>query len=265
MKFNEHKIPNFFYTYSFLIKLIHFWNKIILLRNWHVLSTIKETVSVYKIDSFLDIGCGDGQHYFWLNKKYPNRKIYGLDKIEDNTRFCNHHLKNNNCFLGNVENINLPFKVDCILLIGLLDYVEKDELALKSINNALNDNGKLILYCPVNGRKILSVYDWLRTNFNNYEKTQLRQRLYQEKGLLELIEKCGFKVIKKTHTMGSLGILSQEMYASLLILFEKFKLKPLIVLVLYLFSPILFLLNFIDFHTSKSNGNGLILVLEKIN
>ncbi len=263
MKFNEHQIPKILYRFSFLIGIIHFWNRWILLRNWHVLSEIKNQVKQNNFHSFLDAGCGDGQHYFWLQKNYPNKTIYAVDKIQDNVKFCNHHLSNNNCYQGNVENFKLHTQVDAILLIGLLQYVEKDEESLINLKNTLTEQGKIIFYSPINNRKILSFYQTLFNKYNNYEKTQSRQRLYQEAELIKLIEKVGLSVSKKKYTIGTLGILSQEIYASLLILFEKVKVKPLVLFLIYFFGPSLVMLNFIDFITSKKTGNGLLLVLEK--
>ncbi len=52
------------------------------------LEKILDTVSKYKFDSLIDIGCGDGKVIIEIARRFPDKKLVGVDYSEKSLRFA---------------------------------------------------------------------------------------------------------------------------------------------------------------------------------
>jgi len=247
------------------MKIIHWWNNLILLRNWHVKHHLNKKLRGNNFN-VLDSGCGEGQHLFWMKDKFPNHKYNAIDKTQDNADFCNHVLKENTCTVADIHTFKSPDRFDLILLIGVLQYVENDELAFKNLINHLTPNGEILIYCPTKRKDVLPYYEKVLNSFSHYEKVQNRQREYNLDRLLKLINSCGGKITETKNTVGTLGKITQEYYSLFLAIFGKANSNVLGVLFLVFFLypviPLLLLFNFLDFHFLNQKGNGVLLSVQ---
>ena len=247
-------------------------NWLIHLRKWYILKSIHQNLADKKTPfSFVDAGCGEAQYLFPFAKRYKQSNFIGIDKNSENIKFCNRYInfnKLNNCKIidANIENEIAAENVDFILCATVLQYVQNDEKALQNFYNLSKQNGKLILYVPINGKFITKVYKYLFYKYENYETVQNRQRVYTVAQIEQKLCIAGFGNINKTFTYGYFGLLSNEILNCLFILISNFNffIKVLACFILILLFPIIFTLNFIDFFSVKKDGNGLLIVAEKL-
>ncbi len=260
--FNKHVIPGVLYKYPLIIKVLHFWNGIILLRNAHVKRRLKRILNAKKMN-VLDAGCGDGQHLLWMNKKFPQHNYHAIDISPDNVNFCNHSLQTDKCKRADLENFKFTQKFDLIIVVSVLQYVPNDKIAIDNLCKHLKPEGELFLYSSVKNKTVFPFFDKLLNTFPHYEKAQNKQREYTTESINSLIEKSDLKIKTSKHTIGVLGKITQEYYTLFIALFGKMRstIMKIIVLVIFLYPalPILLLLNVIDYHSSGKNGKGILL------
>ncbi len=86
---------------------------------------LKERLNNRNISSILDLGCGDGSSLFFLNKYFPETKIYGIDISMESIRIAvNKNIPNTFCckYDGNV----IPFNnnlFDIVFISCVLHHV----------------------------------------------------------------------------------------------------------------------------------------------
>lgn len=264
--YNEHKIPKLLYKYPVIIKMIHAWNHLILLRNWYITNTLKEKLNA-EPSHILDAGFGDGQHLFWIKKNFPQHHCAGIDRSIDNVKFCNHILNSNSFLLSNITDFSSEKKFEIITLLSVLQYVEDDKKALKILLNSLSENGCLIIYSPVNYKSSLPFYTKLFNRLSNYEKTQNNLRKYEYEQLVQMIESLNGKITGTKHTIGFFGKLTQEYYSIFMAILAdlKWTFLQLLTYIIFLLPmiPLLLLFNLIDFITTRERGNGVLLTVQK--
>ncbi len=125
-------------------------------------SNIKETKESFKflhkiIDKkkinnktkILDVGCGDGNLIYFLNKKFPSASITGVDidkKIVERVR--RNTDKKNNIFKYDIikKNQKKIDKFDIIISAGVLAIFDNPEIFFKNIFKNLKKNGTLYLF-----------------------------------------------------------------------------------------------------------------------
>jgi len=97
----------------------------------------------------------------------------------------------------NFENRKNDFQdfFDSVLFINVLEHIENDEFALKSANQILSPEGKLVIFVPA-----------LRWLYSSFDTSIGHFRRYHKKNLVNLVSKSGFK-IDRCHYFDSMGIL----------------------------------------------------------
>ena len=78
------------------------------------------------------------------------KKVLGIDPNEKLIELAKQEAPELNIKKGSAEDIDeiVKGKVDSILMIDVLEFIEKDSEILKKVNNHLNDNGQLVLVVP---------------------------------------------------------------------------------------------------------------------
>jgi 2-polyprenyl-3-methyl-5-hydroxy-6-metoxy-1,4-benzoquinol methylase len=266
---NHHTYPWFLMKWPKLIHLVYGWNHLFLQRNWAVRSELKKELKNMANGTVLDAGCGEGLFVFPYAKRFSKTHFIGLDKNKDHLNFCKNYqlktgLKNIDFFRKELtQKIELE-NIGLILCIGTLQYIEDDVRVINNFHQLLNDMGKVIIYVPINGRIIMQLYRKYFSQKNHYEKSQNRVRIYSEIEIMEKIKKAGFNILHKKYTYGKIGIAGHEIYSILLIKISSGKWYSfLYILLLFILTPIIFLLTRVDYFLKKQNGNGLLIVAQK--
>ncbi|MBS4064572.1 MAG: methyltransferase domain-containing protein [Chitinophagaceae bacterium] len=231
------------------------------MREWRLLLLSKKAPC-----TIVDFGCGEGQYIVPFTKQINSATFIGADYHLPSVELMNQFgIANLSGQLFNLETDQLAHMVDIGLCVGVLQYISEDELALKNMYLSLKKEGKLLLYVPINGIFLTKVYPYIFQRFEQYESVNNRKRVYTENELLEKVERAGFTVRKKIYTYGTAGKLSHELLNSCttLIVSGSYLFKSVAGFCLILFYPIILLLMMMDFISKKSNGNGLLLILEK--
>lgn len=268
----EHIYPAFLFRYPKFIRLLHCWNLILLQRNQVTSAFIHKIASALPAGSVvIDAGCGDGQHLLPCWHTFPELHFRGVDKNRDHIYFGKKYCESFpqkapiRFFQQNLEELQFSNEADMILCIGILQYIEEDSLVIKNFHKALKTNGILIVYTPVNGRIILPVYRYFFNRVQHYEKTQQRRRVYTAKEITEKIRTAGFSVQQKKFTYGPLGIFGHEVYSLLLMGMGSSGIWSWIFSgLLLILLPFIVAIIWTDRLVPKKNGNGMIIVAEKM-
>ena len=98
-------------------------------------------------DLIVDVGCGEGITLEKLLKKFPGKKILGIDPEDENINICKDHKIP--VIAGDVY--QLPFEdgsIDCVLLLEVIEHLEHPERALAEIRRVLRPKGRVIIIFP---------------------------------------------------------------------------------------------------------------------
>jgi len=266
-----HNYPQWVLKYPNTIKIAYALNYLIQLRKWYVVSEIKKLLQTQNEPfTLLDVGCGEGQYIFPLATKYKTAYFSGIDKYDMNIQFCKRLAvvnNNHNIIFKNesAENIAETDFYTIILFIGVLQYVANDQFVMSKLYNALQQNGRLLMYVPVNNKVITPFFRYLANTFDNYETVQNRQKIYTADQLITLFSKQGFSIEKEVITFGFFGKISNEILNSFLILINRVHiiLALWLSVIFILIYPFYLLFMLIDFLLPNDDGNGRLFLLKK--
>ncbi len=143
------------------------------------LRVVRDLLKPFKGRFLLDAGCGDGRFCYELRN--DNIKLVGVDYSERAIVYARAFNPNAQFFVGDLKEINIPYKFDYITLIETLEHIipKQIPLLLHSLSNLLKDNGKLIITVP-------SV---------NLPLVEKHYQHFSEENLKEVLE-CDFEVVK---------------------------------------------------------------------
>jgi len=112
-------------------------------------------------ETIAEIGAGKGIFSFLISMTGKNPKIY-INEINDNLlNYIKYHFSKNNLDIdlektilikGGKKGINIPEKVDKIIIRKSLHHFSKKEKMLTSIKETLKDNGDLYIYEPLKNK-----------------------------------------------------------------------------------------------------------------
>ena len=138
----------------------------------NIRSIILEFIKRKKPSSLLDVGCGKGDILLCINKYV--KKCVGIDVSVDAIKLIHQHLVNKNnlrIIISNVEN-GIPLKdksFDMILLIHVLEHLNKPKKILKKLKKLLNLNGTLLIIVPNCGKTYKKFF--LKSNYGYNDET----------------------------------------------------------------------------------------------
>jgi len=266
--------PRLLLKYPALIRLQHGLAWLMTLRFWHMLKIISPILS--KKESgfvFIDAGCGSGEILFPLIRRFPDAHYCGVDLNENALTTCEkqkQHKKIDKLILKNIgiEHFESDNQADVIICASVLQYLDDPKKGLQNLAGSLKDDGQLIVYLPVNYKRILPGYKYLRDHwlssvlYDSYRKTND----LDENGLKTSIRNLGLIIDEIRYVYGLPGKVAFELmsFGQLAILKLPWILAILFTLVYF---PIIILpalaLMVIDMLTRHKTGNGLILIASK--
>jgi 2-polyprenyl-3-methyl-5-hydroxy-6-metoxy-1,4-benzoquinol methylase len=187
---------------------------------------------------------------------------------------CTHYsdrrsLQNVDFDVDDLETLKRPANYDLLSCITVLQYIENDQAVLARFFSTLKPGGRLLLYVPVNYRRVFPFYEKLKhTVFKrmNYDAIQAIQHKYTDSEICDRVQEAGFEIQTRLFTYGFAGKLSFEIHSMAMMIIQSmpFLLVPPIVLAyLLILFPFNLLLMLIDSRLRPSTGNGLLLIARK--
>lgn len=273
---DSHEYPSLFYRYPFLVLLIQWFNTVIILRNWYVRKELHNVLEPIKKDaSMLDAGCGLGDFALYCAKSYPALTVVGIDSSLFNVQLAESLRKRVRLDNVRFERADLLHyrpepKFDTILCSAVLQSIEDDRQALRSISGALKTGGYLLLYTPIRYKRFLPFFAeledaYLDRFFYSYNNGFSHHR-YSAQDVITKVQTTGLTIEHKSFSHGVCGAIAFELYSLFLIILKRcpsfllFVLVPLYGLLLF---PIQMILMAIDYFVRKTDGNGLLIVARK--
>lgn len=145
--------------------------------------------NVGEINSVLDIGCGGGIITFRLQKEFPNARMEAVEPNEEYAQLVRKklHIKVYTDFykLGLVKN-----KFDLVLMSDVLEHIKNIKDTCKTLRTNVKPNKFLFIAVP--SQKNFELYEKIDEVFN-----ACHLYYFNEKNIRFLLEKEGFKLIKK--------------------------------------------------------------------
>ena len=268
---NKHRYPGFVYNFPILLKIPRYFTSLFILRTWYVNRTLRKIFKNHaKPFKLIEAGCGNSDYIFHYAHKFPQSKFIGIDIIKDNislSKFYSKIFKLENTMFRHIDLLDFEYndKVDIITCIAVMNVVENDELAFANFSKLLKQNGKLLLYLPLNPGHSSKFNNWLAKKYPNahYNSVHPFKQHYTLESVTEKLNNNGFEVVQSTYSYGKWGKVSYEIRQSLLMLIFSipilsFVLVPLWIVLLPVFSTLMLA----DLYTKNKSGNGLLIVAE---
>lgn len=129
-----------------------------------------------KFDGYgLDVNCKTGESTQLLSKNYPNLKLYGIDKDEENIMTAQKRFHNSDFIAMDFENYT-GIKQDFFQLIQVSDYDSLMTSFVKGIQ-LLNKDGLLIIKCKTS-YDMEQLESYIKKNYYLFEKKQFNSTFY---------------------------------------------------------------------------------------
>ncbi len=135
----------------------------------------------------LDIGCGTGETISFLKDTLSDPEIFGVD----NSLLALNFVKARRHQGVHCDAVNLPFtssSFDYILLLDIIEHIEKDSCILDESKRVLKNKGKIIITVPA-----------LPFLFSIHDSAQNHYRRYSHKQIRKLAEENNLKIIKLSY------------------------------------------------------------------
>ena len=128
----------------------------------------------------VDIGSGDAFIAEQLSKNFHGLKVAGVD-INYDEQFIKANKKNNLIFFKHINHLPVDMRIDAVLLMDVLEHIEKPEALLteiKALKN-LSPASQFIITTPA-FQYLFSEHDVFLKHFRRYGRKQLNQLLHKK-------------------------------------------------------------------------------------
>jgi len=264
----DYQYPKILMQLPWLIRVVYLANYFTQLRKWYTMVAWQRLIKESPPNAvIMDFGAGEAQYLVPFCKQYPTKTFYALDNRKSNVQFCEAFAYPNLMTEWvDIEKNPSTVQADLGLCVGVMQYLENDQLALKNIQRSLKPGAPLLLYVPINGLLLTNIYNYVFKRYAQYESINERKRVYREDELTQKLDQAGFSMLQKTYTYGFWGKLSHEWLntCSTLIFSAAIPLKLLAILILIPSLPIILTFMGLDFVSKKKDGNGLLVEARRI-
>lgn len=272
----DYRSPEILHKYPGLIRIQHGLAWLMTLRFWHVRKIISPILRKKRQKFvFIDAGCGSGEILFPVIRRFPEAHYFGVDLSENALTTCERqkrHKKIDNLSLKltSIEQLEPDQPADVIVCASVLQYLDNPEEGLRNLVRSLKSDGQLVVYLPVNNKRVLPGYKYLREHwlkdvlYDSYRSTND----LDEKQLFASLKLMNLNIDKIHYVYGLPGKVAYELmsFGQLAILKLPWILAIFFALVYF---PIITLpawaLMGIDLTVRHKTGNGLILIASKTN
>jgi SAM-dependent methyltransferase len=250
-----------------LIRIIYVTNYFTQLRKWYIIPVWKKLLEKSDANAIIiDFGAGEAQYIVPFCRKNSYKTFYAIDNKKSNINFCqSFNLPNLKTELLDIEKNKASLQADLGISVGVIQYLENDEIGLSNIYESLKPGAKFLLYQPINGKILLPIYKYVFNRFEQYESINSRKRIYTEIELIEKVQKAGFELEKKSYSYGFWGRMSHETLNTCLILIISgaIHLKIIGSICLTIMFPFIIIFMLLDIMSKKTDGNAILLELYK--
>jgi SAM-dependent methyltransferase len=137
----------------------------------------------------IDIGCSSGLMLRLLRKEFPGAAVLGADLVRGPLEALSRSLPGVPLLQFDLTSCPLPDQsVDAIVLLNVLEHIERDEAALAHVARILKPNGIAVIEVPAGP----GLYD-------AYDKLLLHYRRYRMAELIDKTSRSGLEVVNKSH------------------------------------------------------------------
>jgi 2-polyprenyl-3-methyl-5-hydroxy-6-metoxy-1,4-benzoquinol methylase len=182
------------------------------------LDVMVKAIKSFNVQNILEAGCGGGKFVFSLSEDFPNARITGVDISKEAIEVAQKKNSNQNLhFLcANAEAMNFPEEsFDVILLLDVLEHLEKPEKTVMDCYRFLKPNGIIHAFIPCEAH---SVY-WLGERilgFHSKEKTAGHIQRFKKTDALNLFG-THMHIVQKRYSFHLLGsIMDYLLFTTLL-------------------------------------------------
>jgi SAM-dependent methyltransferase len=139
--------------------------------------------------TIIDIGCSSGFILSLLRDEFADGMILGADYVRGPLEALAQNLAGVPLLQFDLTTCPLPDQsVDGIVLLNVLEHIERDDAALFHVARILKPGGIAVIEVPA-GPKLYDVYD----------KMLLHYRRYSMQELLDKVSRTGLKVVERSH------------------------------------------------------------------
>jgi SAM-dependent methyltransferase len=125
-------------------------------RRWRnrVLSALLSTLPMP--GRILDAGCGYGHTMAALQRRYPSSMIDGCDIVAENIRRCTElaqrtDMRSERIWVCDLELEPIPTQYDLVVCMEVLEHIDRWQMAVRNLVEALSPNGHLLIMTPAAG------------------------------------------------------------------------------------------------------------------
>ncbi len=126
------------------------------------------------IESFLDVGTGDGRFIYEVKNKFPDKYLRGIDLSSKAISFAKAFVSNEECILGDITDPAIfdGVKFSHISCIEVLEHIPPNQLNsfVKGISQHLKDNGTLLITVPSDNVPVIAKH-FQHFNIESLSKT----------------------------------------------------------------------------------------------
>jgi ubiquinone/menaquinone biosynthesis C-methylase UbiE len=188
----------------------HAISKNSLQRFWHTkrFSEVDKYLTGIKASRILDIGCHGGTFTNRIQRKFKNRKIYGIDISRNAIAYAQKKYQKIDFLVAKAE--KLPFKdksFDFVTCFEVLEHVERPDKVIREILRVLKDDGNFLVIVPTENLLFRTIWAvWTKLGPGRIWKHTHIQK-FSNHNLDLILEHSGFRILKRnTFLLGMLLI-----------------------------------------------------------
>ena len=226
------------------------------IRNAHVIHII-ETMDLPPRANVLDAGCGHAYTLFWLARRQPNWRLFGIDSdaglLEHNRQIASVlGLSNLQFRTGDAGQGEPGLSHNLIFSVHVLEHIEDDVETLTAWRHALARQGHLLLHVPLHHQMQKRVFP----AFKKHTISDHVRDEYTEQGIRTKLAQAGFVVRSLTYGFGPLGELAFELNY---LFWQRPWLRASVAVATF---PLAILLGYLDSCYPAGQGNSLVILAQ---
>ncbi|NOY38385.1 MAG: class I SAM-dependent methyltransferase [Chlorobi bacterium] len=244
-------------------KLFYRLLDLLLLRTWYIRKELKRFARMHPGPvSVLDAGTGFGQYVCFMQRKFRNWRVHGIDINEDQLRdviqFFNKidSGKRLSFEVADLEKYGTDKTFDLILCVDVMEHIPDDHAVFRNFSRSLKPGGMLLISTPSD----LGGSDVHDESDKSFIEEHVRDG-YNIEAIQKQLSEAGFIKTKAYYSYGKPGHISWLLsmkYPILMVNNSKlfFLLLPFYYLITF---PPALLLNLVEVSTKHRRGTGLIV------
>jgi len=162
------------------------------IENPEVSNRIRSILSRNKVESFVDLGCGDGMLIHALKKEYPKIKVVGVDISQRRVSGLAKKFPKDNFYVKDVCDTKLKQKFDFVHSSQVIEHVSSDKKMVEEMSRLLKKDG--VLFCSSVMKKPWAIYQY--RNNGKFVLDPTHEKEYQNLREFVSLFKDDFKLIE---------------------------------------------------------------------